>query len=61
MPVGFTHEQVRAAHDDLVSHWAKGQLDLSHMQVYDFDDARAAIELIATGGVEGKVVVRVRA
>ena len=60
MPVGFTHEQVRAAHDDLVAHWAKGQLDLSHTQVYDFDDARAAVERIATGGVEGKVVVRVR-
>jgi len=60
MPVGFSHAQVRAAHDDLVSHWAKGQLDLSQTQMFDFDDARAAIELIATGGVEGKVVVRVR-
>lgn len=60
MPVGFTHEQVRAAHDDLVAHWNRGQLDLTHTQVYDFEDARAAIECIATGGVEGKVVVRVR-
>lgn len=61
MPVGFSHDQFRAAHDDLVSHWEKGQLDLSHTQVFDFDDARAAIECIATGGVEGKVIVRVRA
>ncbi len=60
MPIGFTHEQFQAAHDDLVSHWSQGQLDLSNTQVYDFDDARAAIECIATGGVEGKVVVRVR-
>ena len=61
MPVGFSHTQVRAAHDDLVAHFGKGELDLSHTQVFEFDDARAAIECIATGGVEGKVVVRVRA
>lgn len=61
MPVGFSHAQVRAAHDDLVAHFRRGELDLSHMQVFEFDDARAAIECIATGGVEGKVVVRVRA
>lgn len=59
MPTGFTHADYVAAHDDLLSHWAAGQLDLSHAQVFDFDDARSAIECIATGGVKGKVVVRV--
>ncbi|MCR9279881.1 MAG: zinc-binding dehydrogenase [Pseudomonadaceae bacterium] len=60
MPVGFTRDQFRAAHDDLIGHWSQGQLDLSNTQVFEFNDARAAIECIATGGVEGKVVVRVR-
>lgn len=61
MPVGFSQEQVRAAHDDLVAHVSAGDIDLSHMQVFEFDDARSAIACIATGGVKGKVVVRVQA
>lgn len=61
MPFGFSHAQFRAVHDDLVAHFSRGELDLSHTQVFEFEDARSAIECIATGGVEGKVVVWVRA
>lgn len=59
MPVGFSHAEMRAAHDDLIAHWADGKLDLSHQQVFEFSDARSAIECIANGRVEGKVIVRV--
>lgn len=59
MPVGYSPQQVLAAHDDLVKHWRDGSLKLAAPQVFDFDDARKAIEHIATGKVEGKVVVSV--
>ncbi len=58
MPVGYTPQQVLAAHEDLVSHWRDGSLKVAAPQVFEFDDARRAIEHIAAGKVEGKVVVR---
>ncbi len=58
MPVGFTSDQVLAAHQDLLQHWEKGEINISNSQVFDFDDARAAATHIADGKVEGKVVVR---
>jgi len=59
MPVGYTPEQVLVAHEDLLSHWRAGQLKVASSQVFTFDDARDGIELIAAGGVEGKVIIRV--
>jgi NADPH2:quinone reductase len=61
MPVGYTHEQVLAAHNELLQHWHDGDLNVSNSQVFEFENARGAIELIAAGGVEGKVVVSVKA
>ena len=58
MPVGYTPQQVLAAHEDLVKHWRDGSLKVAAPQTFDFDDARSAIEHIAAGKVEGKVVVR---
>lgn len=58
MPVGYSAEQVMAAHQDLLHHWRRGELVVSNGQVFDFDDARTAITHIAAGKVEGKVVVR---
>jgi NADPH2:quinone reductase len=59
MPVGYTREQVMAAHQDLLKHWHEGALKISDNQLFDFDDARSAIERIAAGKVEGKVVVKI--
>jgi NADPH2:quinone reductase len=58
MPVGYSAEQVMAAHQDLLHHWRQGELKVSDCQVFDFDDARTAIAHIAAGKVEGKVVVQ---
>lgn len=59
MPVGYTPEQVMAAHEGLLCHWRDGALKISNNQLFDFDDARSAIEHILTGKVEGKVVVKI--
>lgn len=59
MPVGFSPELLLGAHNDLVGHWQKGELKASNNQVFEFSDALKAIEHIAAGKVEGKVVVRV--
>lgn len=58
MPVGYTPQQVLEAHEDLLSHWLDGSLKVAAPQVFDFDDARSAIEHIAAGKVEGKVVIK---
>ena len=58
MPVGFSADQFLAAHQDLMNHWQQGDLDVSNSQVFAFEDARKAITHIATGKVEGKVVVQ---
>lgn len=57
MPVGYSADQVMAAHEDLLHHWRQGELKVSDSQVFDFEDARTAIAHIAAGKVEGKVVV----
>lgn len=61
MPVGYSPAQVLAAHEDLLGHWAQGQLRVASSQVFAFDEARDAIALISEGRVEGKVIVRVSA
>lgn len=58
MPVGYSADQVLAAHEDLLQHWRRGELNVANSQVFDFDDARSAIVQIASGKVEGKVIVR---
>jgi NADPH2:quinone reductase len=57
MPVGYTPEFMLAAHEDLIAHWARGDLKSGMQQVFAFADGRKAIEHIAAGKVEGKVVV----
>lgn len=61
MPVGFSPALLLEAHEDLIGHWRKKQLKASNVQVFAFEDALKAIEHIAAGKVEGKVVVRVAA
>jgi NADPH:quinone reductase-like Zn-dependent oxidoreductase len=52
---------MRNAHNDLMSHWERGQLKIVGNQVFSFEEGGKAIEHIAAGNVEGKVVVRVGA
>ena len=59
MPVGYSPEFMRNTHDDLISHWERGQLNVIGNQVFSFEEGGKAIEHIAAGKVEGKVVVRV--
>jgi NADPH2:quinone reductase len=58
MPVGYSPQFMLDAHNDLVRHWQNGELKVSNQQVFSFEDAGKAIEHIAAGKVEGKVVVR---
>lgn len=60
MPVGFTDDVMRRGVEELIGHWQRGDISLTSQQVFDFDDALSAITHIATGKVEGKVVVRVK-
>lgn len=59
MPVGFSPDLLLHAHEDLIDHWQKQELRASNNQVFEFADALGAIEHIATGKVEGKVIVRI--
>ena len=59
MPVGFSPDLLLQAHQDLIGHWQKQELRASNNQVFEFADALGAIEHIATGKVEGKVIVRI--
>jgi NADPH2:quinone reductase len=59
MPVGYTPEFMQDAHGDLVARWRRGELRVSNSQVFPFEEGLAAIEHIAAGKVEGKVVVQV--
>jgi NADPH2:quinone reductase len=59
MPVGYSAEFMRNTHNNLISHWERGQLKVVGNQVFSFAEAGNAIEHIAAGKVEGKVVVRV--
>lgn len=61
MPVGYSPEFMRDAHNELIGHWERGEIKTTALQVFDFEDGRKAIEHIAAGKVEGKVVVRVNA
>jgi NADPH2:quinone reductase len=59
MPVGYSPEFMQAAHRDLIGHWQQGQLNVSGSQVFSLEEGGKAIEHIAAGRVEGKVVVQV--
>lgn len=59
MPVGYSTDFLLNAHRDLMSHWEQGQLKVLGNQVFAFEDGAKAIEHIAAGKVEGKVVVRI--
>jgi NADPH2:quinone reductase len=60
MPLGYSPEFMQEAHRDLMGHWRDGQLKVSGSQVFAFEDGLKAIEHIAAGKVEGKVIVKVR-
>ncbi len=60
MPVGFSSEVMHGGVEELIGYWRQGKLQLSSQQVFGFEDALSAISHIATGKVEGKVIVRVR-
>jgi NADPH:quinone reductase-like Zn-dependent oxidoreductase len=59
MPTGFSPEFYNDAHDDLMKHWRNGKLKVMGNQVFEFEDGLKALQHIAEGKVEGKVVVRV--
>ena len=59
MPVGYSAEFMHDAHKDLMRHWQRGELKVIGNQVFDFEDGLKAIQHIAAGKVEGKVVVRI--
>ncbi len=60
MPVGFSPDVMQGGVGELLGYWQQGLLNLSSPQVFTFDEGRKAIEHIAGGKVEGKVVVRVK-
>lgn len=60
MPVGYSSEFMHDAHNDLMADWQRGGLQVLGTQVFSFEGGAKAIEHIAAGKVEGKVVVRVR-
>ena len=57
MPVGYSAEFMLDAHRDLLTHWRQGQLKVAGSQVFPFEDGLKAIQHIAAGKVEGKVIV----
>jgi|TARA_B100001079_G_C16396529_1_gene509336 NADPH2:quinone reductase len=59
MPSGFSSEFYIDAHHDLMEHWNDGKLKVVGNQVFKFEDGLKAIQHIASGKVEGKVVVSV--
>jgi NADPH2:quinone reductase len=61
MPTGFSPEFYLDAHRDLMAHWQDGKLKVVGNQVFEFEDGLKAIQHIASGRVEGKVIVRVAA
>jgi len=56
----FPADVARATHLELLDHWRSGALKVVGNQIFSFADGNKAIEHIAAGKVEGKVVVRVR-
>jgi NADPH2:quinone reductase len=61
MPTGYSAEFYRDAHRDLMKYWYDGKLKVVGNQVFEFEEGLKAIQHIASGKVEGKVVVRVAA
>ncbi|MCP4755293.1 MAG: NADPH:quinone oxidoreductase family protein [Proteobacteria bacterium] len=59
MPIGYPPEFYHEAHRKLMDHWRQGKLKVVGNQVFEFEDGLKAIEHIAAGKVEGKVVVRI--
>jgi NADPH:quinone reductase-like Zn-dependent oxidoreductase len=57
MPVGFSPALLLEAHNDMIEHWRNNELQISNNQIFPFEDALLAIEHIAAGKVEGKVIV----
>jgi NADPH2:quinone reductase len=59
MPTGFEPAFYDNAHDELMKHWHNGKLKIVGNQVFDFEQGLEAVQHIASGKVEGKVVVRI--
>ena len=59
MPTGFSPDYYTKAHQGLMKYWNDGKLKVVGNQVFEFEDGLDAIQHIASGKVEGKVVVRV--
>ena len=60
LPGAFPRAVYDRAHRELSDYWRRGAFTHVGSQVFDFADGRRAIEHIAAGAVQGKVVVRVR-
>lgn len=59
MPVGYSPQFMLDIHNQLMSHWERGQLKIVGNHTFSFAEGSKAIEHIAARKVEGKVVVRV--
>ena len=59
MPTGFKPEFYSKAHAELMNYWKEGKLKVVGNQVFQFEDGLKAIQHIASGKVEGKVVVSI--
>jgi len=59
MPSGFNSAFYAEAHQHLMQHWNEGKLKVVGNQVFEFEQGLEAIQHIAAGKVEGKVVVRI--
>ncbi|NQX90112.1 MAG: NADPH:quinone oxidoreductase family protein [Halioglobus sp.] len=60
MPVGYPPEDMRNAHNEMVSWWTQGKLNILGDHAYSFEEGNRAIAGIAIGHTCGKVVVHVR-
>lgn len=60
MPIGYSSEFMAEIHRDLLSHWERGEIKIVGNRTFNFEEGSKAIEHIAAGQVEGKVVVRIK-
>ena len=57
MPVGFSRNIMQEAYNELIDLWLRKEIQVPNIQVFPFNQGLEAVEHIAAGKVEGKVVV----
>jgi NADPH:quinone reductase-like Zn-dependent oxidoreductase len=59
MPNGYDHAFTLAMHEKLLDLWSAGRLQIPIHEVFPFERVPDAIEVLARGAAQGKVVVQV--